>query len=203
MAVWLSRRIVLTQSRDDPCLADTQAHVLIHSGNKFGTGTHPTTQICLAMLEGILIERSSVLDLGTGTGILAICAAKLRARHVVAIDHDFEACQIAMHNIMNNGLHRTVRVINGCLDALSDRARFDIVLANLELHTLIHVIPPLKSHLNPDGVLVTSGVQSVAQTDLSNILVHSGFTTLSSRTEGEWVGCLASPVKGGSLKEMS
>lgn len=203
MAVWLSQRIVLAQSRDDPSLAGTHQYVLIHSGNKFGTGTHPTTRICLAMLEDILSERSSVLDLGTGTGILAICAAKLHARHVVAIDHDVDACQIAMHNIMNNGLHGAVRVINGRLDALSDHARFDIALANLELHTLAHVIPPLKDRLSPHGLLVTSGVQSIAQTDLLNLLADSGFTPLSSRTEGAWVGFLASPAKGTSLEEMS
>ncbi len=203
MAVWLSQRIVLAQSRDDPSLADTHQYVLIQSGNKFGTGTHPTTRICLTMLEDILTEGSSVLDLGTGTGILAICAGKLHARHVVAIDEDGDACQIAMHNIMNNGLQGKVRVVNGRLNALSDRARFDIASANMEIHTLAHVIPLLRDHLSPRGLLVTSGVQSIAQADLLKLLTDSGFTFLSSRTEGAWVGVLASPAKGRSPEEMS
>lgn len=203
MAVWLGRRIVLAQSRDDPSLTDTHPYVLIHPGNKFGTGTHPTTRICVAILEGILKEGSSVLDLGTGTGILAICAAKLLARHVVAIDHDFDACKIAMDNIMNNGLRRTVHVINGRLDALSNRTRFDLALANLELHTLIQVIPRVRDLLKPNGFLVTSGVQRISQAELSNILADSGLITLSSLTEEEWVGFLASPAKGNSLVEMS
>lgn len=203
MAVWLSQRIVLAQSRDDPSLAGTHQYVLIHSGNKFGTGTHPTTLICLAMLEDILTEGSSVLDLGTGTGILAICAGKLHARHVVAIDDDGDACQIAMDNIMDNGLQGAVRVVNGRLDALSDHARFDIAFANLELHSLVHVIPPLKDHLSPHGLLVTSGVQSIAQADLLKLLTDSGFMPLSSRTEDGWVGFLASPAKDRSPEEMS
>lgn len=203
MALWLSQRIVLAFSHDDPSLTDAQPYILMHSGNTFGTGTHPTTRICLAMLERVLREGHSVLDLGTGTGILAICAARLLAKPVVAIDHDFAACTIAMQNIMNNGLRTTTRLINGRLDALSDRTRFDIALANLELHTLIQVVPLLKAHLNPNGFLVTSGVHTTAQTDLSNILVDSGLIPLSSLTEGEWVGFLASPAKGKSFEENS
>jgi ribosomal protein L11 methyltransferase len=193
----------LAQSRDDPSLTDAHPYVLIHAGNKFGTGTHPTTRICVTLLEEILKEGSSVLDLGTGTGILAICAAKLLARHVVAIDHDFDACKIAMDNVINNSLGRIVQVINGRLDALSTRTSFDLALANLELHTLIHVIPHVKDHLRPDGFLITSGVQRSAQADLSNVLADSGLMTVSSCTEGEWVGSLVSPTKGESLVEMS
>jgi ribosomal protein L11 methyltransferase len=203
MAIRLGRHLVLAQSRDDPSLTDAHPYVLIHAGNKFGTGTHPTTRICVTLLEEILKEGSSVLDLGTGTGILAICAAKLLARHVVAIDHDFDACKIAMDNVINNSLGRIVQVINGRLDALSTRTSFDLALANLELHTLIHVIPHVKDHLRPDGFLITSGVQRSAQADLSNVLADSGLMTVSSCTEGEWVGFLVSPTKGESLVEMS
>ena len=194
MAFWLSQRIVLACSHDDPSLNDGQPYILIHAGNKFGTGTHPTTRICLAIFERILQEGQSVLDLGTGTGILAICAAKLLASRVVAIDQDFDACKIAMHNIKNNGLENAAGVINGRLDVLSENGLFDIALANLELGTLIEVVPLLKAHLHPNGLLVTSGVLRNAQTDLSNLLASSGFIPLSSFTEGEWVGLLASPA---------
>lgn len=190
MAVWLSQRIVLACSHDDPSPNDGQPYILIHAGNKFGTGNHPTTRICLAIFERILQEEQSVLDLGTGTGILAICAAKLRASRVVAIDQDFDACKIAMHNIMNNGLGNATAVINGRLDALSENGP----LANLELGTLIQVVPLLRAHLHSNGLLVTSGVLRSAQTDLSNLLASSGFIPLSSFTEGEWVGLLASPA---------
>ncbi len=191
MAVSLGQRIVLARSHDDPTLSDAQPYIVIQSGDKFGTGAHPTTRICIALLEQIMTEGKSILDLGTGTGILAICAATLHAQHVVAIDHDFHACKIATHNIASNRMRTIVRVINGRLNALSDDARFDIALANLELHALLDVIPRVKNHLRAEGLLVTSGVGKVSRTDLAHLLTASGFLTLSSLTEGDWVGFLA------------
>lgn len=194
MVIPLGQRMVLAASHHDPCVNDAQPYVVITSGNKFGTGTHPTTRICVALLEQILTEGQTVLDLGTGTGILAICAARLLAKHVVAIDHDFDACKIAAHNIIHNGMGRTVRVIHGRLEALSDRARFDIVLANLEFHILRGVIPLFKNHLRPHGFLVTSGVQGIRRADLENALATSGFITVSSHSEGEWIGVLSQEI---------
>lgn len=191
MAVSLGQRIVLTRSHDDPSLGGAQPYIVIQSGNTFGTGTHPTTRICVFMLEKIPTEGTVVLDIGTGTGILAICAAKLLAKHVVAIDHDFDACKIALHNTINNAMRTTVRVINGRLDALSKRIRFHIALANLELHALSDVVPLLRNHLHPSGLLVTSGAQKASEGDLANILAEAGFLTLSSLTEGDWIGFLA------------
>jgi ribosomal protein L11 methyltransferase len=190
VAIWLSPKIVLVLSRDDPSLGDGQPHIHITFGNKFGTGTHPTTRLCLSLLEEIFPEGRSVLDLGTGTGILALCAAHLGAGRVIAIDQDFDACAVARHNVRVNGMDGTIDVINGRLEALSPCALFDVALANLELRTLHDIIPRLKAHLRPGGLLVASGVQIPSHPELSRLLIATGFTVLSSRTEGEWVGVL-------------
>ena len=194
MAVWLSQRVVLAQSREDPSLRAGQPYLLLCSGNTFGTGAHPTTRICVTLLEEILREGQSVLDLGSGSGILALSAALLRARRVIAIDHDLEACRVARHNVGINAMNDTVHVVNGRLEALSDQAVFDVVLANLELQTLVEVVPRLTAHLSPDGCLVVSGVQLAAQAQLANLLVHAGLVPAASCTEGEWIGFLASPA---------
>ncbi len=94
MPAWMDRRLIILLSHEDPAFARGKPYVVIQPGDKFGTGAHPTTRMCLAILEGILHKDQSILDLGTGTGILALYAAKVAAKYVVAMDHDLEASKI-------------------------------------------------------------------------------------------------------------
>ena len=190
MPVWIGERLVLLFPHEDPSSAHGRPYLIIDPGGKFGTGTHPTTRICLSILEGILREEQSVLDIGTGTGILAIYAATRAAREVIAIDLDFEACKVCRRNIMQNGLDQKVRLINGRVEALSDRRLFDIVVANLEANTLTGVLPALRERAQPDGLIVISGVPAVAQSEFLSLLEKASLKVLSSVILDQWAGFL-------------
>lgn len=196
MPIWMSERLILLLPHEDPSSAYGRPYIIIDPGGKFGTGTHPTTRICLTILEGILHEEHSVLDVGTGTGILAIYAAKRAAKQIVAIDQDFEACKVCRRNIMKNGLNERVRLINGRIEALSTSTRFDIVIGNLELDTLSGILPALRAHVRPKGLVVISGVLAASQTQFLSVLEKTSLKVLSSVIQDQWTGFLATPVHG-------
>jgi len=190
MPVWIGEKLVLLFPHEDPSSAYGRPYLIIDPGGKFGTGTHPTTRICLSILEGILREKQSVLDVGTGTGILAIYAATRAAREVVAIDLDFEACRVCRGNIMKNGLNQKVRLINGRVEALSDRRLFDVVVANLGADTLTGVLPALGARVPPDGFIVISGVPAGAQSEFLSLVEKASLKVLSSVMLDQWAGFL-------------
>ncbi len=193
MPAWMGQRLIILLAHEDPRFTHGKPYVVIEPSNKFGTGAHPTTRICLAILERILSEEQSVLDVGTGTGILALYAARVGARYVVAIDQDFEACETCNRNILRNKLGKTIRLFNGRTSALSHVKLFDIVIANLESDILIPVIPALKTHVRPGGLVVISGVLATSKDQFTKFLEGSSLKVLSTLTEGEWIGFLSTP----------
>lgn len=193
MPAWTDQRLVILLPHEDPIFAQGKPCVVIEPGNKFGTGAHATTRICLTILERILEKYQTILDVGTGTGILALYAARVGAEYVVAVDQDLEACKVCQQNFVKNSQREKVRVINGRIDALSQLKLFDIVIANLESDILIHVIPALKAHVKPHGFVVISGAPAISIKDFTGFLEASTLKVLSSVTEGEWIGFLATP----------
>ena len=136
------------------CLA-----IRINPGRAFGTGLHPTTRLALGVLARRGAPPARVLDVGTGSGVLALAAAALGARRVTALEHDLHALGNARENVALNVFGRAVRLVAGTPDALaSGRAAFDLVLVNVELPLLIPLLPRLVAALAPDGRLVASGV---------------------------------------------
>lgn len=195
MPAWIGERLVLLLPHDDISSARGKPYLIIDPRNKFGTGAHPTTRICLSILEVIVHQEKSILDIGTGTGILAICATKLGAKDVVAIDKDFDACVVCKENIVRNRLSEKVRLVNGRVDALSEHSLFDIVIANLESDTLLGLVPDLKAHVKSDGFIVISGVPTISQSSFIDVLEKSSLTILSSTTQGDWAGFVVTPVR--------
>lgn len=193
MPAWTDQRLVILLPHEDPAFAHGKPYVVIEPGNKFGTGAHPTTRICLAILEGVLFTDQTILDVGTGTGILGIYAAKVGGKNVVAVDQDLKACKVCQHNFVKNSQGEKVRVINGRIDALSQLKLFDIVIANLESDTLISLLPALKAHMKPSSLVVMSGVLATSKEHFVSVLEASSLRVISSVTEGEWAGFLATP----------
>ena len=193
MPAWTDQRLVILLPHEDPAFAHGKPYVVIEPGNKFGTGAHPTTRICLAILEGVLFTDQMILDVGTGTGILGIYAAKVGGKNVVAVDQDLKACKVCQQNFVKNSQGEKVRVINGRIDALSQLKLFDIVIANLESDTLISLLPALKAHMKPSSLVVMSGVLATSKEHFVSVLEASSLRVISSVTEGEWAGFLATP----------
>jgi ribosomal protein L11 methyltransferase len=122
----------------------------------FGTGGHGTTEGCLVALERTVRGGESVLDVGTGTGILSIAARKLGAARVAAVDIDRAACAEARRNVASNGIGNGIFVIAGGIDSV--RGKFDVVAANLRTPTLVDLLDRIAGKLAEDGVAILSGI---------------------------------------------
>ncbi len=154
-------------------------------GMAFGTGTHESTALCVELIEKHY-HGGNVLDLGTGSGILAIAAAKLGARSVLAIDIDPLAVRTAQENINNNHLASVVSVRKG--DLLQGiEGTFDFAAANILADVIIMLCVPLRRQLKPEAVFVCSGIIRQREDDVRAALVAAGYTPLDRLVKGEWV----------------
>jgi len=124
-------------------------------GLAFGTGTHPTTALCLRWLDRAALNGKRVLDYGCGSGILAIAAAVLGAESVTAVDHDPQALEATRDNAVKNGVLERIRALP---PEQTPETGFDIVLANILAGTLIDLAPQLQPRVNPGGQLLLSGI---------------------------------------------
>jgi ribosomal protein L11 methyltransferase len=150
-------RFVVFPPWERPVLKRGQIPIEITPGMAFGTGTHATTQLCIQVLENRVKRKGlSVLDMGTGSGILAIVAAKLGAQEVWAIDIDEVAIEGARENTEKNGVKGIVRIRKGGIGRV--RKSFDVIVANIDLKSLMRLRMPLLRHLKGDGFLILSGI---------------------------------------------
>jgi len=131
-------------------------NVRIDPGVAFGTGSHPTTRLCLAWLDQHIAADASLLDYGCGSGILSICAARLGAREVVGVDIDPQALRAAQFNAERNGVRAQYTSASG-LPANGSR-RFDVVIANILANPIVLLAPTLVRYLRPRGSIVLSGI---------------------------------------------
>lgn len=165
----------------------------IDPGMAFGTGGHETTRLCLELLENIMEQDGpatapSLLDLGTGSGILAMAASLLGAGRILALDIDPDAVEVARENLALNELSERVECGTAPLESLEER--FDIILANILAEELVRLAPHLTKRLLPGGALVLSGILAEKEQ-----LVKQGFASQPLRYcrtvhAGEWVAML-------------
>ena len=133
--------------------------VLLARGRAFGSGLHETTVSCLETLEKVTLQADhTVLDFGTGTGILAIATLLLGARNAVAVDIDSEAVKTCSRNAVFNNLRDRTMVVHGTLDALDPSTEFDLVLANIHGNIILDNAQQLVSHTRDKGHLILSGL---------------------------------------------
>jgi ribosomal protein L11 methyltransferase len=157
--VHIGRRLVIRPSWEEYSPVGAEVVVVLDPGMAFGTGTHGTTRLCLEALATLFetpCPPRRVLDVGTGSGILAIAAAALGAERVLACDIEAESCRIARENVRNNGLQNQVEVTGALLEELE--GDFDLVLANILAEENIRLADPLVSRVRPGGTLVLSGI---------------------------------------------
>ena len=166
--------------------------VELDPGMAFGTGTHETTFMCMELLQKHLQAGARVMDVGTGSGILAIAAAKLGASRVLAVDIDPDAVRVADENIVKNGVQATVRAVQGDL-VLGETMPCDLAVANIVADAICMLAKPLTRHLAAGGLLICSGIIRERETDVLAAATEAGYTTVERLTKGEWVAlCLRS-----------
>ena len=200
---WLDGESSIPAQTDRQGLDDDDALVIrLDPGMAFGTGLHPTTQLCLAALEEVVSPGLSLLDVGTGSGILAIGAGLLGASPLVGVDTDAGAVTIAVENAGLNGL--TLVGHHGPLDTLPPdtlppnvagvkAGRFDVVVANILAEIISALAPELASRLKPDGVLITSGILDTQAAATVHALEAAGLHVERQDLSGDWVALWARP----------
>jgi len=176
----VGRRLVVTPPWEHPELAPDDIPLVIDPGMAFGTGSHPTTQLCLVALEDYVRPGARVADIGTGSGILAIAAAKMGASHVAANDNDPLAVRIARENAAANGVPVEIA------DALPT-GQYDAVVANILADVIIGMAEELQALLAPGGVLLASGIIDTREADVRLALEGIGLNHLETRRQTEWV----------------
>jgi ribosomal protein L11 methyltransferase len=159
-------------------------------GMAFGTGTHETTNMCLVLLEKYTEKGMRVMDVGTGSGILAIAAAKLGAGKVLALDINPDAVRTAHENIARNGVRENTRVARS--DMVRDEAmECDLVAANIVAGAVCVLAEPIKEFLKRGGYFICSGIIVELEQDVLVSLADAGYTVIDRLTQGEWVALCA------------
>ncbi|HEY3057774.1 MAG TPA: 50S ribosomal protein L11 methyltransferase [Chloroflexota bacterium] len=163
--------------------------LLLDPGMAFGTGLHPTTRLCLRAVEVLVEAGQRVLDVGAGSGILSIAAARLGATYVEAVEIDAVAANVCRDNVERNGVAEQVTVRQGSLEAPPEHP-FDLILANITIRTLLELHPLLAAHLRPGGRAVLSGVLDERVDELLEVLRMHGWQHERTEREQDWVAVL-------------
>lgn len=166
-------------------------HIIeIDPGMAFGTGTHETTGMCVAMIEEHVKPGMSVIDIGTGTGILAIAAAHMGADPILATDLDHVAVRVAKENVEINGFADKIRVLQGdLLECVNETA--DIILTNIIADVLMFFAEPVRKHINKGGKFICSGISKEKRQGVIDVLNNAGYHILEIRDKGDWTAIVA------------
>ncbi|MFN2272938.1 MAG: 50S ribosomal protein L11 methyltransferase [Anaerolineae bacterium] len=184
----IGQRVVIRPSWLDYTPASGDVVIDLDPGMAFGTGLHPTTQLCLEALEEMVQPGAEVLDLGTGSGILAIAAAKLGARSVKAVDNDPMAVKTARENAVTNNVQETVHVVEGSLENVP--GDYDLVVVNILARIIAEMLQEgLGTRVRPGGKLVAAGIIADQEVTVTEALEQKALTLVERRQKGDWV-CL-------------
>ena len=189
-----NRLLVLPPWEDPDKNQQERIPIVINPGLAFGTGHHETTMGCLEALESCRTQGANVADIGCGSGILSIAAAKLGAKRVVAVDVDPIAVTATIENLERNAVTHCVQA-HVCDDnplapltsAGSDSENYDIVIANILAETLVEMHDALTSCVKPDGVLILSGIESRCLPLVDEAFIGSHWRVEQELRAGEWV----------------
>ena len=170
-------------------LAEGDIEIALDPGMAFGTGTHPTTQLCLEALECMIQPAQDVLDLGSGSGILSIAAAKLGARRVLALDIDPIAAEATKENAAANGVSEKIIAQEGSLESvLTSARRFDLVMVNILARVILQLAEQgLGEIVRPGGQAIFSGIIDLQVDEVEAALRRTGLQPTARRQCGDWV----------------
>lgn len=185
--VRISDRLVVRPTWCDP----TGDHeVVLDPGLAFGTGSHPTTRMCLVLLDKVTGSQAPtrLFDLGTGSGILAIAGAFLGIEDILAVDIDAMAFDVATRNVKNNSVSDHVRIVEGSIDKAV--GLYEIITANLSASLLKNLATAIAEHLAPGGSLIISGFLEDEEKQVTEAFTNCGLRVERIMNEKLWVAAL-------------
>lgn len=188
--VKVGQRIVVKPTWEEYLPQEGEIVLELDPGMAFGTGTHQTTILCIQELEKRVFPSCCVLDVGCGTGILAIASLLLGASHAVAVDIDANAVRIARQNAMQNGVLSRMDVLQGNLvDGV--QGKYDLVVANIIADAIIALARPAKDLLKAGGIFIASGIILDRLDDVLKALEREGYDQMEYRTMDDWAVVVA------------
>jgi len=186
----IGQRLVIRPSWREYIPINNEVVLELDPGMAFGTGLHPTTRMCLEQIEQRTLPGVRVLDVGTGSGILALAAAKLGAANVHCIDNSSVAVESAVANAETNHLSDRINVVLGMLDETESTrlsGQYDLVLANIIARVIGSIAPYLAQVLAPDGMLITSGIIEDRRQEAEQPLLAAGLKLIDQVMIDDWV----------------
>lgn len=181
----IGEKIVVKPTWEDYESKDTDLIIELDPGMAFGTGTHETTSMCIRELEKYVKPESKVFDIGCGSGILAIAAAKLGAKDVLAVDLDEVAVKVSKENIELNKVEGSVNALHGNLmEVVKDKA--DIVVANIIADIIKILAKDIKQFMKDDAVFISSGIIHAKVDEVKEALTQNGLEIVHVESLGEW-----------------
>jgi len=170
----------------DPAPDDIVIH--LDPGMAFGTGTHPTTSMCIQMIQQFLLPGSKFLDVGTGSGILMVAAARLGAKQMAGIDTDEVAVEISKKNLEKNRVNPLLYTLDCTTLDLTPKKTYDLIAANIIAQVIVDIMQDLKARMAPKGIAILSGIIRERKPDITAALKKNSLTSIHETDDGEWVG---------------
>lgn len=188
----IGEKIIVKPTWEEYTPCNDEIVVELDPGMAFGTGTHETTRMCVEALEKYVQEDSVVFDIGTGSGILALVASKLNAKHVVGVDLDPVAVDSAKENIEYNNVNNIEVIYGNLVDVVEGKA--DLVVANILAEVVCILTDDVKKVLKQGGLYITSGIIHDRRDMVIEKLEKEGFEVLEANKDGEW-NCIVAKLK--------
>jgi len=181
----ITEKIVIKPSWEEYVPQKDELVIEMDPGMAFGTGTHETTKMCAVLGEKYIRENDKVLDLGCGTAILGILAAKLGASSVLAVDIDEAAVKTARQNVKNNGETDKIKVIRGTLNDVPEEA-FDLIFINIIADVILEISKDIKKYVKSGTYIILSGIIKDRKAEVKNKYIDLGFVLIDEFNMGEW-----------------
>lgn len=181
----IGNKLVIRPSWEEYDNSDGRKVLSIDPGAAFGTGTHATTSLCLQILEEHINEDSTVLDIGCGSGILAIAGVLLGAESAVGVDIDAQSVKVAKDNAGINGVvSKTEFLVGNLADKITDK--YSVVCANIVADVILMLLENVEDFMTEDGILITSGIINIRKDDIINGFKKFGFEILEEHNKDNW-----------------
>ena len=184
----IGERLVIVPAWEKYTPADGELIVRMDPGMAFGTGTHETTRLVIKLLENYTKAGCRMLDVGTGSGILAICASKLGAGECRAYDIDPMAVRVANENIKDSGLTNITCEVSDLLRQVDKSKPYDLICANIVADIIIRMTPDVGELMHQDTVLLASGIIMERSQDVVECFEEHGFRIVERLEENGWCG---------------
>ncbi len=181
----IGQRIVIKPSWEDYNTKDDEVIIEIDPGGAFGSGTHETTRMCVEFLDEYVKEDSRVFDIGCGSGILGIAAAKLGAREVIGGDIDENAVVTSIDNVDRNNVSDIMTVKQGDLMEVVEGTA-DIIVANIIADIIMMLTPSISKFMHKDTIFISSGIINIKLASVLETFENNNFEIVEVKQQGEW-----------------